>query len=101
MGCDGGLGRRSFGTDEERAVTRLPERAPDPAEERPGHSCLRPIAFGILLTVIVRLGVGAAPVESGEPILLRWLRILADHPLRAALAASLAFVALRPRGPSR
>ncbi len=56
------------------------------------------IAFGIAGSVLVHFGVGLIPVASGEPILLRWLRVLADHPVRAGIAATLLVVALRPRG---
>jgi hypothetical protein len=36
------------------------------------------------------------PVECGEPLALRWLRILAGHPLRSALALALCLGALAP-----
>ena len=69
----------------ERAAPQIPP-------VRPG-----PIAFGIAVSVLVRFGVGSIPVQAGEPIALRWARVLADHPVRAALAAALLAVALRPR----
>ena len=68
-------------------------------EERPGRSVFRLIALGIAVSVALRLAVSQVAVESGEPLPLRWLRTLSEHPLRAALAASFAFVALRPRAP--
>ena len=56
-----------------------------------------PIVLGIAASALVRFGVGAIPVRTGEPIALRWARVLADHPVRAALAAALVVIALRPR----
>jgi hypothetical protein len=67
-----------------------------PAKESP-PACLGPIAFGIAVSVLVRFGIGVIPVRSGEPIALRWARVLADHPVRASIAAAFLFVALRPR----
>ena len=67
-----------------------------PAEENP-TAWPGPIAFGIAVAVLVRFGVGAIPVTSGAPIVLRWARILADHPVRTALAAALLVVVVRPR----
>jgi hypothetical protein len=70
-------------------------------DERPGEenppACLGPIAFGIAVSALVHFGVGSIRVSSGEPVVLRWARILADHPVRATLAAALLVVALRPR----
>lgn len=59
-----------------------------------------PIAFGIAVSALVHFGVGAIHVVSGEPLALRWLRVLADHPVRAGLAAALLVVALSPRADS-
>lgn len=78
------------------AVSGLPERE----EERAGSRSLGPIAFGVAFGLLLHLGVGAIPASSGEPALLRWLRVLADHPVRASLAAALAIAALSRRATS-
>src|SRR5262249_2597896 len=85
-----------FPTGEDSAMSELPERTP--SEGLPAW--LGPIVLGIAVAALLRFGVGAIQVSSGEPLLLRWARILADHPLRAGLAAALALVVLRPRPPS-
>jgi hypothetical protein len=46
-----------------------------------------------IAAVVVR---GSLAVSPGEPGWLRWLRVLADHPIRAGIAASLLFIALSP-----
>lgn len=73
---------------------------PDGSDERPRGSILPPIAIGIAVAMLVRFGVHSIQVESGEPWVLRWLRIVAEHPVRTALATCLACVALRPRAAS-
>jgi hypothetical protein len=69
----------------------------EPPAGDPLPSTLGPIALGIAVSVLVHFGIRAIPVASGEPLALRWARVLADHPVRAALAAALLVVALRPR----
>jgi len=74
-------------------MTSVPERG----EERVGTRSLAPLAFGVAAGLLLHLGVGAIPAHSGEPALLRWLRVLADHPVRASLAAALAHAAVARR----
>jgi hypothetical protein len=47
----------------------------------------------------IRLGLELVPPDFGEPLALRWLRSVAEHPIRATLALALlgvAFGAARP-----
>jgi hypothetical protein len=63
-----------------------------------GHGRPRRISVAVGLAVafaavVVRDSIAVSP---GEPGWLRWLRVLADHPIRAGLAASLLVLALSP-----
>lgn len=50
-------------------------------------------ALGVLALLAA---VRAWPPTAGEPLLLRWLRTCADHPVRATIAALLLLRGLRP-----
>ena len=86
------------------AGVRVPAHAPGahgaPMATKPSKAPLAPIVMGIAVAVLVHFGVGGIPAASGEAAWLRWLRVLADHPVRTALAAYLAALALRSRPPS-
>ena len=59
------------------------------------------LSFGVVLGALA-LSVSATFVceairpEPGEPLWLRWLRVLADHPVRGFLAAALLLLAFSP-----
>ena len=76
---------------------------PEGEEEREGSVSFRPIALGAAIGVLLHVVVGATSATSGEPALLRWLRVLADHPVRASIAVALVFAAIArsSSGPSR
>jgi hypothetical protein len=59
---------------------------------------------GAALELALAALVALHDVEPGEPLLLRWLRGVTDHPLRAGTAFALAlwaFLPFRPRTPAR
>lgn len=58
----------------------------------------RRIAVAVGLTVALAATVvrDSIAVSPGEPGWLRWLRVLADHPIRAGVATSLLLLALSP-----
>ena len=63
-------------------------------EVRPSRA---PLVFGVASALAAVLVCGSIAPSSGEPPWLRWLRVVADHPVRSAAAASLLFAALAPR----
>jgi hypothetical protein len=58
------------------------------------------LALGAGCAFLARLADQALAPEAGEPLLLRWVRAAADHPVRTAAAAACLALALRP-GPPR
>ena len=65
-------------------------------EPRGGRPRRWVIPFGVVVgfaAAAVRDLIAVAPREPGW---LRWLRVLADHPIRAGIAASLVVLALSP-----
>lgn len=47
------------------------------------------IGVGVGVAIAIAIFRGSIAVAPGEPGWMRWLRVLADHPIRAGLAASL------------
>ena len=64
--------------------------------EGTAHPHLRKLLLALALTLVVVLLCRAIEVEPGEATWLRWLRVLADHPVRAFLAAVLLVHASAP-----
>jgi len=100
MRATGVRSRRSGGAEHQDLVS--PPDSP-PGAVRPRRAAL---LFGAASALAAVLVCGSVAPEPGEPAWLRWLRVLADHPLRSAFASSLLFVALAPRarrpgGPSQ
>ena len=58
-----------------------------------------PIWIGVGVAMAALILRDSIAVSPGEPAWLRWLRVLADHPIRAGLAASLLLLALSPTKP--
>ena len=59
--------------------------------------------IGIASALVVELLVawnGAQPAGCDEPLVLRWARIAAQHPLRTGIALTLLISAARPARPS-
>jgi len=57
------------------------------------------VAFGIAVAFLANATCDSIAASPGEPGWLRWLRVLADHPIRGSIAASLLFAAFSPRAP--
>jgi hypothetical protein len=75
-------------------------RAPLPVPARPG-----PLLYALLLGGLVQLAAGwgtaIEPPSAGEPLPWRWLRTLAEHPVRGALGSTLlVWGLLGGRGPT-
>lgn len=67
---------------------------------------LRAGALSLALEVAVRLACSWGATSEDEGVILRWMRVVVDHPWRTGLAFGLGFMALqcssRPAsGPSR
>jgi len=54
------------------------------------------LLLALALPAAAMLACAAIRPEPGEPAWLRWLRVLADHPVRASLAAALVILAVSP-----
>jgi hypothetical protein len=54
------------------------------------------LLLALALPAAAVLACDAIRPEAGEPLWLRWLRVLADHPVRASLAAALFILAASP-----
>ncbi len=50
---------------------------------------LRRCALGAMLLVIATVVSEALPARAGEPLWLRWVRVLTAHPIRSGLALTL------------
>ncbi len=62
----------------------------------PHHPAATPLALGLLGSWFLVGLHEALPVAVGEPLLLAWLRLAAEHPARMATAIALLAWALRP-----
>lgn len=65
-------------------------------DAEPRHAIPRAVILGLLGTWATVAAQSALPVEAGEPPVLRWLRLAAEHPARLAVALSLLVWALAP-----
>lgn len=56
------------------------------------------VRWGIGWLLVESLGVwmDTLPAVAGEGVLLRWLRLVPEHPLRSSLAVALLLAAARP-----
>jgi hypothetical protein len=64
---------------------------------RPGGSRLiAATAWGAALALALRAGSALVDAAPGEPLVVRWLRTLADHPLRSGAALALVLWAVLP-----
>ena len=64
----------------------------------PGRPRWTPWGAAALATAALTLALRLAPAQAGEGLPLRWLRMLAEHPLRATAALGLVlWAASRPR----
>lgn len=61
-----------------------------------GKRVLVTMAASAALVGAVDRTLAGLPADEGEPLLLRWLRIWPEHPLRLTLASTLLFLALWP-----
>ena len=71
----------------------------NPPPGPPGRvaAALTPLAIGVALWAAVHLGDALLPPGPGEARIGRWLRKLAEHPLRGSLALGLLLAAGLPR----
>jgi len=60
----------------------------------------RAIAIGLALWGLAWVTDRASVPEPGEPLVLRWFRALAEHPVRGPLGLVLLTLAARPNRPS-
>jgi len=77
----------------------VPAAAPGPpGGSSPGgpHRLVQNILVGVALYACIAHLDGTWPPASAEPAALRWLRKLAEHPLRVSLGLGLVLGALRP-----
>ena len=72
-------------------------RADAPRASEPRLLTLGTALGGLVLPLSAALVCGAIEPEAGEALVLRWLRVVDDHPLRAYLAAVLLILAVRVR----
>ena len=81
-------------------MTRRPPPSRSPSASVGRRSALPPLApflLGTALWAAVSLGDSLLPPGPGEPLVGRWLRKLAEHPLRSSLALGLLLAAGWPR----
>ena len=74
----------------------LAPQASDELERGGPRRVVQNILVGLALYACIAHLDGALPATSGEPVALRWLRKLAEHPLRVSVGLGLVLGALRP-----
>lgn len=93
------LRARAEGETDAKASAIADDPSVRPRERAPPDvvGAVREVALAAMVVGVLTLWLDARAAEIGEPALVRWLRIVVEHPYRSTLALWLAWHALRAR----
>ena len=68
---------------------------PDSAARAAWSPIVTAASLAFALELILTLACSWCTISQDEPVILRWIRLVVDHPLRTGMAFGLCFIALR------